>query len=181
MPKKLQYSINLLPKDPFFNTRLGRFLSWSLGAGRYIVIFTELVVILCFASRFVLDRRVHDLNESIYQKQVVIQSQSDFEREFRLAQTKIQNYQQLEQQSNLVEIFPLLQQIIPNGLRLERLTIKENFLMGTGVAVSNEVLNDFISNLQLSPNFKNINVGRIESREEGLSGFNVQFSSSFSL
>ncbi len=181
MSKKIQYSINLLPKDPFFNTRLGRFLSWSLGAGRYIVIFTELVVIVCFASRFVLDRRVHDLNESIFQKQMIIQSQSDFEKEFRLAQTKIQNYQQLEQQSNLVEIFPLLQQIMPEGLKLERLTIKERSLSGVGVADSNRVLNDFISNLQLSSHFSNINVGRIESREEGMPGFTIQFSSVFDL
>ncbi len=181
MSKKLKYDINLLPRDPFFNTRMGRFLNWSLNAGRYIVIFTELIVILSFASRFVLDRKVHDLNQSIYQKQMVIQSQAEFEREFRLAQTKISNYQQLEQQNNLVEVFPLLQQVVPDDVRLEKLVIRQEGLSGEGVALSNRALNYFISNLQLSPHFQNINVGTIETRESERAGFTVQFSSTFNL
>lgn len=181
MPKKIKYDVNLLPRDPFFNTRMGRFLNWSLGAGRYIVIFTEMVVIVSFASRFVLDRRVHDLNESIHRKQMVIQSQAEFEQEFRLAQTKISNYQQLEQQSNLVEVFPLLQQVVPDDVRLERLAIRQEGLSGEGVALSNRALNYFISNLQLSPHFQSINVGRIETREGDRAGFTVQFSSAFNI
>lgn len=181
MPKKLEYEINLLPKDPFFNTTLGRFLNWSLNAGRYIVIFTEMVVIVSFASRFVLDRKVHDLNESIHQKQTIIQSQAEFERDFRLAQTKISSYQQIDQQSNLVEVFPLLQQIVPDDVRLEKLSIKQGALSGQGVALSSRAINYFISNMQLSSHFSNINVGRIESREDDRVGYIVQFSSNFNL
>jgi hypothetical protein len=59
--KKLDINVNLLPQDPFFETVFGRFLKWALSIGRYIVIFTELIVILSFASRFTLDRMVTDL------------------------------------------------------------------------------------------------------------------------
>lgn len=181
MTKKLQYDINLLPKDPFFNTRMGRFLNWSLNAGRYIVIFTEMIVIASFASRFVLDRKVNDLNESIYQKQMIIQSQAEFENEFRLAQKKISSYQQIDQQINLVEIFPLLQQVVPSEVRLEKLTIKQELISGEGVALSSRAIDYFISNLQLSSHFSDINVGKIESRDDGSVGYVVNFSSSFNL
>ena len=179
--KKQNYNFNLVPQDPFFETGLGRFFNWSLNVGRYIVIFTEMVVIASFASRFVLDRQITDLNDSIHQKQMIIQSQSQFESEFRLAQSKIQNLQQLQQQSNLAEVFPLLQQIMPSELRLNRLSIKQQTLNGEGVALSNRALNTFISNLQLSPHFSDISVGRIESREERRVGFEIQFSANYAI
>ncbi len=179
--KKQKYEINLLPKDPFYKTSLGRFLTWSLNAGRYIIIFTELIVIASFASRFVLDRKVTDLNESIHQKEMIIKSQAQFENEFKLAQSKIQNLSQLDQQNNLVEVFPLLQQVIPEGIRLSKLNIKREMVGGEGVAISNSSLNNFISNLQLSPSFTEVSVSRIESRDEKQAGFEIQFSASYSL
>ena len=181
MPKKLNYNINLLPKDPFFETSAGRVLNWSLNAGRYIVIFTEIIVILSFASRFVLDRRVTDLNESIYQKQLIIQSQEQFEHEFRLAQAKIQNYQQISQQDNLIEVFPVFQSIVPSDLRLEKLSVRQDNITGEALALSNNSLNTFISNLQLSPHFQNISVSRIEARDEKRTGFIVQFSAQYQI
>ena len=67
-------TINLVPKDPFFATIPGRVLKWALSAGRYIVIFTELVVIISFATRFTLDRQVTDLNDTITSKEAIINS-----------------------------------------------------------------------------------------------------------
>jgi len=179
MPKPLKYNINLLPEDPFFKTNTGRILSWSLNVGRYIVIFTELVVIVSFASRFVLDRRMTDLNESIYQKQLIIESQSELETNFRLAQAKIQSYQAIEQQSNLVEVFPLLQQVVPNDFRLRYLRIQQNQISGESIAFSNNALNLFISNMQLSPYFDNISVSKIETSEDLSFGFAVNFTANF--
>ncbi len=179
--KKQKYYFNLLPQDPFFKTGLGRFLNWSLNVGRYIVIFTELIVIASFGSRFVLDRKVTDLNESIFQKEMIVQSQSEFEKEFRLAQSKIQNVSQLGQQSNLIEVFALLQKVVPDGVKLQKLSIGQNSLSGEGLAMSNAALNNFISNLQISTYFSNINVSRIESRDEKRAGFEIQFSSSYTL
>jgi hypothetical protein len=65
MPKK---EINLLPKEEFEKKPLGKFLVWALSIGRYIVIFTELIVILAFLSRFKLDRDLADLNQSVREK-----------------------------------------------------------------------------------------------------------------
>lgn len=181
MSKRLSYNVNLLPKDPFLNTSAGRVLQWSLNTGRYIVIFTEIVVILSFASRFVLDRKVTDLNESIYQKQLIISSQDQFENEFRLVQAKIQNLQQLEQQNNLIDIFPIFQKIIPNGLQLEKMNIRQNVISGEALASSNDALTLFISNLQLSPHFQEVSVSKIETSDEKQVGFLIQFSSKYQI
>jgi len=179
--KKQKYYFNLLPQDPFFKTGLGRFLNWSLNVGRYIVIFTELIVIASFGSRFVLDRQVTDLNESIFQKEMIIQSQAEFERDFRLAQNKIQNVSQLSQQNNLIDVFVLMQKVVPDGVKLQKLGIKQTTISGEGIAMSNAALNNFISNLQLSSHFNNVNVSRIESRDEKKAGFEIQFSSNYTL
>ncbi len=179
MSKSVKYKINLIPQDPFFKTKLGQAMTWSLNVGRYIVIFTQVVVIIGFASRFVLDRMLTDLNESIYQKKLMIESQAQLERDFRLAQAKISSYQQLQQQSNLVEVFPLLQQIVPTNFRLRDLTIQQSQISGNSIAFSNEAVNLFISNLQLSPHFENITVSRIEASERRGPGFEVTFKADF--
>ena len=58
-PKK--HEIELLPKEEWEKTSFGKFIKWTLNVGRYIVIATELIVILAFVSRFKLDRDLTDL------------------------------------------------------------------------------------------------------------------------
>ncbi len=161
--KLVQYSINLIPEDPFFDTFLGKTLKWALSVGRYIIIFTELVVIGSFATRFSLDRQVTDLNHTIQQKQAIIESYGDLEMKMRAAQTKIENYQQIEQQKNIVDIFPKISEITPRDVRLTELTIKPTNVSFAGTTDSQNSLNLLINNIQLSPYFFNVGVDRIET------------------
>ncbi len=163
--------INLIPEDPFFKTVLGRTLRWALSVGRYIVIFTELLVILSFVARFTLDRQLTDLNESIHEQKTVIQSYGELESNVRLAQAKIDQYQQLEQQTNLIEIFPALKQIIPSGVNLAELVINPEQVVLNGKTLSQKSLNTLINNLQLSPDFSQISVDKIEASGPSSPGF----------
>lgn len=158
-------NINLVPKDPFFESTIGRVLKWALTIGRYIVIFTELIVIISFITRFSLDRRVTDLNGSINQKKNVIQSFGELESNVRTTQFKIDNYKQVEQQTNIAEIFPALSEITPNGVVLDQLTIKSDQISFTGFANSQSVLNTMINNIQYSPKFTNVEVGKIVTND----------------
>ncbi|MFH2118515.1 MAG: PilN domain-containing protein [Candidatus Paceibacterota bacterium] len=169
--KLVAIDINLVPKDPFFETSMGRILQWALSAGRYIVMFTELVVVLSFASRFYLDRQVTDLNKTISGKEAVVASYSDFEQDFLAAQEKINQYQQIAQRENLVEIFPVLRQVIPNGVEFQELAIYPDKISITGTVLSQQSLNLLINNLQISPNFVNVVVGTIESEGSLSAGF----------
>ncbi len=170
--KRAEININLVPKDPFFDTILGKTLRWALTAGRYIVIFTELVVILSFAGRFVLDRRVTNLNDAIDQKSSIIDSYGDLENQVRLIQKKTEQYQQIEQNSNITNVFPALAEITPRGIRLEELRISPTSIVMTGNTSSQPTLNVLINNLQLSKNFTNVVVDKIESDDDETFGFN---------
>lgn len=171
MSKTAPLAINLVPKDPFFATPIGKVLKWALSIGRYIVIFTELVVIISFVTRFSLDVQVTDLNEAINQKQVIIESYGDLESEVRAVQKKIDQYNQVAQQTNLADIFPELSQITPSDVKLDELSITPGTVSMQGVATTNASLNTFINNLQLAPNFREVVIDRIETGDSKEPGF----------
>jgi len=172
--KKKQLSVsldvNLMPKDPFFETTIGRILNWTLSVGRYVVIFTQLVVILSFTSRFILDRQVTDLNASINQKKMAIESYEDLEKRFLFVQKQIDDIKQLQQESNLMEIFPLLNETIPSNVILDDLTIRRDEVVFSGTALSQTSLNILVNNVKLSPYFDSVSIGKIESRGENSPG-----------
>ena len=176
MKKTAQVNINLLPKDPFFSTVFGKILKWALSAGRYVVIFTELVVIMSFIARFTLDRQVTDLNGSIEKKRQIILAYNNLEEDFRTIQEKITQYQQAEQETNMVDTFAHLSSVIPDGISLTELAIKPTTVTISGRTYSQNSFNILVNNLQLSPNFLNINVGEIQSSEDekGSIEFSIQ-------
>ena len=176
MPKSnspVSIDVNLLPQDPFFETILGRILRWALSAGRYLIIFTELVVIISFATRFTLDRQVTDLNASIHHKTSVIESYGDLEENIRLTQSKLSDYQIIEKQSNITDIFEDLTQVTPQDISLEKLAINQTNVVVAGSTPSQQIFNYLINNLQLSPKFKNITVDKIEASKVS-SGFDFR-------
>jgi Tfp pilus assembly protein PilN len=172
--KKVTFTINLLPKDPFFSTALGKALRWALSVGRYIVIFTELVVIISFASRFSLDRQVTDLNDSLNQKQTIIESYGDLEKDIRTTQMRIEQIQQIEQSDTLLDVFPKLSAITPRDITLTELTIRPAQVDMQGTAYTQNSLNNLINNLQLTPEFTQVSVEKIETNTEKSGGFSFR-------
>ena len=162
--------VNLMPKDPFFETAIGRSLKWTVSVGRYIVIFTQLVVILSFLTRFILDRQVTDLNVTINQQKMAIESYEDLEKRFLFVQAQITDVKQLQQEANLIEIFPLLNETIPTNVILDSLTIKPEEVTFAGIALSQTAFDILVRNVQLSPYFEDATIGDIESRGEDLPG-----------
>jgi Tfp pilus assembly protein PilN len=177
MKKAAPININLLPKDPFLSTPIGKFLQWALSVGRYLVIFTELIVIVSFASRFTLDRKVTDLNSAILQKKIIIESYGELEKQVRDVQRKIISYAQIEQQQNLADIFPALSEITPQDVILTQLEIQPSSVFMQGTAKSRSSLNLFISNLQLSNKFFDVTIEKIGSEADNNPGFNFRIRS----
>src|SRR3989344_3425468 len=66
--------INLIGEGDFSRTPIGRIVTWATTYGRYIMILTEIIVLLAFISRFSLDRKLTDLKEEITQKQAIIET-----------------------------------------------------------------------------------------------------------
>lgn len=164
-------NINLLPRDPFFATPLGQILRWALSAGRYIVIFTELIVIVSFAARFTLDRQLTDINKEIQQKKAVVLSYGELEKRVRDTQAKITKYENLAQNNNLATVFEKLSNVTPKSVSLAQLSITASDVTINGVAPSQSIFNMLITNLQLSPDFSSVTVSKVESGEKGIPGF----------
>lgn len=170
-PKSVNFTINLVPRDPFFDSILGRTLRWALSVGRYLVIFTELVVIMSFATRFTLDRQVTDLNEALNQKKLVIESYGTLEKDFRTIQARLEDINQVDQQVNIADVFPKFIAVVPKEIQLDELSIGQNSIFLAGAAPSQASLNIFLNNLQLSKDFFSVTVDKIESRGEKMPGY----------
>ena len=164
--------INLLPQDSFEGKTLGKFLRWALTYGRYIVVFTELFVILAFLSRFKLDRDITDLHEEIGQKQAIIEATYDLEDGFRNLQNRLTKIQTLESSSiSPISVLDTLSQYIPTEIYLADLTSSGNKITLTAIAPSEVSFGVFVNNLTNSKKFSNINLGVVTrggSKEPGL-------------
>src|SRR5690349_13458879 len=91
-------SINLLGDSDTEHTPLGRIVNWAVTYGRYIMIGTEIVVLLAFISRFSLDRKLTDLKEEVAQKQEIIEANLPFEQDVRDLQDKLSKIKTLKTQ-----------------------------------------------------------------------------------
>jgi len=170
MKKLAPIKVNLLPKDPFLSTPVGKLLQWALSVGRYLVVFTELVVIISFASRFTIDRQITDLNLALLQKETVVDSYGELEQNVRNIQTKIENYRQVSQQDNVTDIFPILTEVTPQDIVLTELQMRPGRVTFTGTSLSNVSLGILINNLQVSGRFTDITVERIGTAKDTNSG-----------
>lgn len=171
--------INLLPKDAFAQSGVGKFLNWALSTGRYIVIFTEMIVILTFLSRFTLDRQLTDLNETILNKQAVLESYSNIEAITRNIQAKAQFIEELEGQVSTVDLLDFLASQAPDDVIFEQLDVKTDRFSLIAVAYSSESLEDFINTLKAQEDrFSDVILDKITTTEKSV-GINFTVTANF--
>jgi len=174
MPAK-SIHINLLGKADLEHTPYGRILTWAVTYGRYIMIGTEIVVLLAFVSRFSLDRRLTDLKEEIAQKQAILEANQDFEKEFRGLQDKLANIKKISaEQKKPIEALATLQSFLPPDVYLQTFELSADKLKADAVAGTTEGFSLFLSYLQSSKQFANIDIGSIQKTP--LKGIQFQFS-----
>lgn len=154
--------INLIHKDDFEKKPIGKFLTWALTIGRWIVIFTELIVIIAFLSRFKLDQDLADLQASIKERQAIVSASYAFENTFRSVQNRLVKVQDLEnRQIGTGKILDEISRITPNTVVLKNLTFSENIFTISGNAATENSLNLFINNLSSSSFFAETNITQV--------------------
>lgn len=169
--KKQKLSINLVPQDPFLETPLGRFMQWAMGAGRYIIIFTEIIVILSFGARFVLDRQVTDLNQRLQSLIASIEGEVEIEQQIRLVQAQTAAIKTQQDSNNMLVVFEEIQRVMPSDVIFSQLTITRDSLSSEGVALTQEAFTQLINNMYLSSQFHNMRINKIESLGTSSTGF----------
>jgi len=165
MPAK-KITINLLGESDIDHTPLGRIVGWAVTYGRYIMVGTEIVVLLAFISRFSLDRKLTDLNEEISMKQDIITANTTFENEVRVVQDKLEKVKTITALPvDPRQVLSLFQGILPPGIYLESLELSKDKLSIKAVAGSTYSFAQLIANLQSSQMLSAIDIGDIKRDE----------------
>jgi Tfp pilus assembly protein PilN len=168
-----QIRINLLGTQDLGHTPWGRLVSWATTYGRYIMITTEIVVLLAFISRFSLDRKNTDLTEELGQKQAIIEANLEFEREIKSLQANLTTAKKLlTDQTKPVELLNLIESTLPADVFLSSLDISQTKLTLTASAGTTQGFAQFLSNIQSVRQLQNVLLGDI--RREPTTGIEFQ-------
>lgn len=179
MPAK-PISINLIGREDLEHTPQGRIVSWALTYGRYIMIGTEIIVLLAFISRFSLDRKLTDLKDEIDQKQAILQANIPFENDIKNTQDRIAKIKTLlDGQDKPVESLKLVNSLLPPDVYLSSITISNDKLEGDAIAGTTNGFSQFLGNLQASKRIKNVDIGEI--KRNPLIGIGFKFTAQFSV
>jgi Tfp pilus assembly protein PilN len=168
-----QITVNLLEHDSFEQSPIGRLVGWATTYGRYIMILTEIVVLLAFVSRFTLDRKRADLDEEIASKQAIIEANLPFEKQVRDLQSQISQVKSiLADQSKSLETLTLIKSILPQDVYFESYNYSSNNLNFKATADTTNGFMIFMNNLQAVKQFYRIDVGEI--KKDPLKGITFQ-------
>lgn len=152
-------NINLLPKKSFEFSTSGKVLKWTTKVGRILVVVTEFVVLLAFASRFYFDKKLDDLGEALVQKQAQIAAYAQIESDIRKIIAKQQPIESYEKSGlGFVNKVSNLTQIMPLGTALDTLTIDENGLSMMGKSQSEYGFAQLLSGVKKLPGVMTVNL-----------------------
>ncbi len=173
--KKREPRINLLPREEFLSSTAGRVFAWVLSTFRVIVIVTEILVMIAFLSRFWLDARNTDLNELIKQKQAVLASSLEFEKEFKDIQARLKVFNDYVGGEDLVsKTLSTITSTIPPDVILTSVTFSGKQIVIEGKVAIETSIQQFIVNLDSSEVFEEVLLQTIRTKTEDQSlEFNI--------
>jgi Tfp pilus assembly protein PilN len=164
-----QITINLLNQEGSVNSPWNRIMIWITTYGRYIMITTELIVLLAFASRFSLDRKLTDLKENISQKQEILEVNVELEKDIREVQDKLALVSSLlKDQSGPIDTLILVQTLMPTGTYLDTLSIEKNKLHSSITADSSDNFTSLLTNFSVSKNLSGVEIGKVGKQLSGI-------------
>ena len=168
-PKK---ELSLLPDEANSGSTSARVIRWISTVGRYVIVFTELIVILALLSRFWLDRQNADLSETIRQQEAILNSTREFETQYNLLQNRLKYIKtHLNTSPDYVGQVNSLTTSTPSKVVYESLTLQQTEDKRTTadlslIAYEEEDLVNFITNLILNPDIQSVDIRSIEKKEK---------------
>jgi Tfp pilus assembly protein PilN len=175
--RKKDSRINLLPKDRFSESPLGRVLAWLLSTFRIIVIVVEMVVMLAFFSRFWLDARNSDLDDEIKTKSAQISAFASFEKQYRVLQERLKIFQALASEERVFsENINLITSLLPSDVFVTSFSLTTNEITVAGISPSERSIAQFMVNLENSNKIESVILIQVDTGEkyEGLIGFTLK-------
>ena len=163
-----QKEISLLPEEKTgLQSTLEKAFDWLVNTGRWIIVFTELIVILAFLSRFWLDQRLADIYAKNVQKIAIIEAASDFENEFRTLQKQTDQIGSLQkEQKDQAEVLENIVALLPPDIYLTSLKVTTRQWRWKS-SLPRRRLGYFFKNLILTPFFSEVEIANITSSTWG--------------
>lgn len=156
-----KHKVNLLPKDSFEESSLGKVFKWATSVGRWIVVFADLIVIGSFLSRFYFDTKLADYHDDIKEKQAIVEATSQFENTFLGIQKRLNLVKTLSSKKNDGEKkTAFLSEVVPQEINLSDASISGEKITLSGTSQNQQGIAILIRNLLASPQVKNINVSQ---------------------
>ena len=165
MPAANEIKVNLLGQEQFTHAPLGRFVTWAMTYGRYIMISTEFVVLIAFLSRFSLDRQLTDLKDEISQKQDIIQANQTLESNFRMAQTELKKVKDIfATQSYPFDALNAIHVVLPQGTYLQSIAVDNNKINAQITSLTVQSFSQFLINVSATKQLTNVEIGTIDKK-----------------
>ncbi|BCX14499.1 MAG: hypothetical protein KatS3mg088_182 [Patescibacteria group bacterium] len=166
---KRQKQINLLPKDKFSESDVGRIVFWFLSTFRIMVIVVELIVVAAFLSRFWLDSKNADLSDEIKQKEAQIRAFEETEKKFRELQKRLVAFSTLSSQTSTYSILGLISKQMPPKITLYSINFLPDEISVAGNTPTDQELAQFLVNLKSENRFEKITLAQLSPKKEDAS------------
>lgn len=164
MAQKLSKNINLL--EPSFSpkTTWDKIYDWVFLAGRYIIVFVELIVLIALGSRFYFDRKNNDLSESIKAKTQILDSFEETEDRVRSAQETLANVSiMMATQEKMSDVLENVEANIPSSIEIQGLALNEKSLNITGLSYGYPYIEKLENNFSSDENWDAVEVTLVSS------------------
>ncbi len=162
----MRYNINLVgSKQPNVVDKAVYFLLHYL---RYILVFTQFIVLVVFFFRFTVDETIIDLKDSIGQKKAILQVVQPILAEAKRINDKAEESKVIvDDQEELLTSIKYVLSIFPESLVLERLELEEGALILNGVALDPRQLQLFYNKLKKERRFAQVTLDNVKRQENG--------------
>lgn len=170
----LELDINLFKESGIVTRPLGKFLRWSLTYGRYIIIGTQIIVLLAFFSRFRFDQELSDLHTRIDEKTNIVEALSPIETATRAIQNRLEIIEKLESSRSLYFlVLTTLSQETPKDIYVEKISFNQNQLSISGKSRTNKAFDNFLTFIRKNGSFSQISLEEINVGSDNLISFKL--------
>jgi hypothetical protein len=129
-------SINLLSASIEPQGRWDRIYAWTANTAKYIIILTEVIVLVAIGIRFFLDSQINDLDKSIAAQKTILDGRQKEDSEVRALSKTLDNLSILERDEKLISVFyQKILDLIPSNVTITSINVD----MITGVSITGEV------------------------------------------
>lgn len=166
--------INLIPPRESRFSDSNSFLGWAVTVGRYLLIFTELLLFCAFLSRFYFDDRIQDeIDQGIKPKVVTINSLKTNQDNFISLQSRLNTTDMvLSTRIEASKVLDELNRLTPAGIRIKHVLSEKGVIKFSGNLTSVEDLEIFKNRFATSSVFSTLDITTLTtSKDSGTISF----------